>query len=430
MGKGPLEGIKVLEFSTNVAGPHALRQLAYWGATVLKVESTAHLDLQRNSTVPAKDNIPGLNRGLVFLSQNAGKMSMGLNVKYPQGLDIAKKLVKWADVLYQNYAAGVFKHMGLSYEVVKEINPNIIMVSSCITGDKSADKPVYKTARGGAPTVQALAGEYHLSVWPDEEWSRDGMDIPPGDLFLPIIGASAVAAALAYRRRTGKGQHIDLSQVDALIHCISVPFLDYQLNQREQTRLGNRHPSASPHGAFRCRDEEDYCAIAVFTQEQWQALCSTMGNPAWCQEERFATFEARKTNEDELEARMEAWTRTLTAHEVMDKLQMVKVPAGVVQTVEDIMDKNPQIKATKTFTKLEHPVIGEASHLALPYKVSKTPGELRTAPLFGQHTEYVCREILKMSGEEYETLKGEGVLEDVDLDDMVAYWSAPEGRAL
>ena len=425
MAKGPLEGIKVLEFSTNVAGPHALRQLAYWGATVIKVESTAHLDLQRNSTTPAKDNIPGLNRGLVFLSQNAGKLSMGLNLKHPQGLDITKSLVKWADVMYQNFAAGVIKRLGLGYDVVKEINPSIIMASSCITGDKSVDKPLYQNARGGAPTVQAMCGYQSLTVRPDEQTTRSGVDIPPGDLFAPIIGASAVVAALAYRRRTGKGQHIDLSQVDALIHSISVPFLDYQFNRREQTKLGNRHPSASPHGAFRCRDEEDYCAIAIFTQEQWQALCSVIGNPAWCQEERFATPEARKANEDELEAKIETWTRTLPAHEVMEKLQSAKVPAGVVQTVEDIMDNDPQLKATNTFTKLEHPVIGEASHLAMPYKVSKTPGQLRTAPLFGQHTEYVCREILKISQEEYDTLKEEGVLEDATLDDMVAYWSAP-----
>jgi crotonobetainyl-CoA:carnitine CoA-transferase CaiB-like acyl-CoA transferase len=343
-------------------------------------------------------------------------MSMGLNLKYPQGMDIAKKLVKWADVVYQNFRPGVLERMGLGYEVVKEINPSIIMVSSSAAGGKSADEPVYQNLAGNASTGEAMSGYYHLTGWADRKDEKIFRKAYPGDWIAPAFGAMAVIAALAYRRQTGKGQHIDLSQVEPMVHCMSVPCMDQQFNEREQTRMGNRHPSASPHGAFRCRDEEEYCAIAVFTQEQWQGLCHIMGNPAWCQEERFASPEARKANEDELEAGIETWTRTLTAYEVMEKLQTVKVPAGVVQTIKDTMDKDPQIKVMGTFAKLEHPVIGEASHLALPYKLSKTPGEVRTAPLLGQHTEYVCLEILKMSREEYEALKGEEVLEDTTVE--------------
>ena len=415
MTKGSLEGVKVLEFSTAVAGPHAPWQLAGLGATVVKVESTSRPDSMRTS-LTSKDNIPGVNRGLVFLSQNAGKLSLGLNLKYPQGLDIAKRLVKWADILYQNFRPGVLERMGLGYKVAREINPSIIMVSSSAAGGKSANKPVYQNLAGNASTGEAMSGYYHLTGWADRKNEKIFRKAYPGDWVAPAFGAMAVIAALAYRRRTGKGQHIDLSQVEPMIHCMSVPCLDQQFNEREQTKMGNRHPSASPHSAFRCRDEEEYCAIAVFTHEQWQALCQAMGNPSWCQEGRFASSEARKANEDELETWIESWTRTLTASEVMEKLQKAKVPAGVVQTIEDIMDKDPQIRTMGTFAKLEHPVIGKASHLALPYKLSKTPGEVRTAPLLGQHIEYVCLEILKMSLEEYEVLKGEGVLEDTTVE--------------
>jgi crotonobetainyl-CoA:carnitine CoA-transferase CaiB-like acyl-CoA transferase len=418
MIKGALEGVKVLDFTIQAAGPHGVRQLTDWGATVIKVESIARPDTFRQGA-PMKADIPGVDRSLKFLAQNAGKMSMGLNLKYPQGMEIAKRLVKWTDVMYQNFAGGVIKRMGLGYDVVKEINPGIIMVSSSVFGDKSVDKPAYKINRGGAPTAEAMSGFFHFTGWPDEEVTRGGKNVWPGDWMAPTFGGSAVLAALDYRRRTGKGQHIDLSQLEAMVHLMRSSFLNYQFNEGEQNRLGNRHHSASPHGAFLCQDEE-YCAIAVFTQEQWQALCDTIGNPAWYQEERFATPQARKANEDELEARIETWTRTLTAREVMEKLQRVKVPAGVVQTIEDIMDKDPQIKAMGTFAKLEHPVMGQASHLALPYKLSKTPGELRTAPLLGQHTKYICLEILKMSREEYETLKGEGVLEEATMEAMAS----------
>jgi crotonobetainyl-CoA:carnitine CoA-transferase CaiB-like acyl-CoA transferase len=332
-------------------------------------------------------------------------------------------------VFYQNFAVGAIRRLGLGYECLKEINPGIIMVSSSITGDRSAPKPVYQHARGGASAVQGISGFNSLTLQPDEQTTRSGLDLPPGDLMAPAIGAAAVIAGLVYRKRTGKGQHIDLSQVDALIHELAVPFLDYQLNGREPARLGNRHSSACPHGAFRCRGEDAWCAIAVFTEEQWRALCRVMGDPGWCHEGRFATLAARKANEDELDELITGWTRGLSAREVMEKLQAVKVPAGAVQTIVDVMEADPQVRSLGTFPTLRHPVVGEARHLGLPYRLSSSSGELQTAPLFGQHTEYVCKQILGMSSDEYTHLMAEGVLEDAALDDMEAWWSAPPVRA-
>lgn len=428
MPDGPLSGVKVIEFTTNVAGPHALRQLAYWGATVIKVESTAHLDIQRGSMMPMVDNIPGLNRGICFLLHNGGKMSLGLNVKDPRGMDIAHRLVEWADVVYQNFGVGVMRRMGLGYEVLKEINPGIIMVSSSITGDRCSSVPAYQMARGGAATVQGLTGFNDLALWPGEHWTRSGLDIPPGDLMAPVIGATAVIAALAYRRRTGKGQHIDLAQTEAIIHELAVPFLDYQVNGRESQRPLNRHRTAAPHGAFRCHGDEQWCTIAVFDDAQWQGLCHAMGDPDWCAEPRFATPEARKGNEDALDAIIEAWTSQRTAHEVMEALQGRGVPAGVVQTLEDLMDHDPQAAHVDLFPMRRHAVAGEVRHMALPYHLSDSAGELKTGPLFGEHTAYVCQEILGMSDGEFEELKAAGVLEDVSLDDMEAWWAAPAIR--
>ena len=222
---------------------------------------------------------------------------------------------------------------------------------------------------------------------------------------------ASLLAAVDYHRRTGKGQYLDISQLEAGIHFIAPVILDYTVNKRIETRDGNRCPYAASHGAYPCQGDDRWCAIGVFSDEEWNALCQVMGNPEWTKEANFATFLARKQNEDELNKRLGEWTRNFTAEEVMEELQAAGVPAGVVKNAANIQD-DPQLAYRHYFWQLEHPEIGMHYYEAEAFTLSKTPTELRMpSPLLGQHTEYVCREMLGMSDEEFVDLFNQGVFE-------------------
>jgi crotonobetainyl-CoA:carnitine CoA-transferase CaiB-like acyl-CoA transferase len=221
----------------------------------------------------------------------------------------------------------------------------------------------------------------------------------------------ATLAALRYRNRTGKGQLIEMAQLESSISVLAPALMDYAVNGRNQTSRGNRLPHAAPHGAFRCQGDDRWCVIAVFSDDQWRALCRAMGEPQWCQEERFATLEGRKEHEDDLDRFIEGWTSTRTAEEVMETLQAADVPAGVVQNAQDVLENDPHLKARGYYVYLDHPEAGRTAYDGPAFRLSKTPGRLRSpAPLLGQHTQFVCKEVLEMDDEEIAQLVVDGVL--------------------
>ena len=221
----------------------------------------------------------------------------------------------------------------------------------------------------------------------------------------------AVMAALDRRWRTGQGEYIDCNQSEIFANFLTVPYLQYTVNGEEPTRMGNRDPRAVPHGAFRCRDEDRWCAIAVFSEQEWINLCEALGNPQWTGDSRFATFASRRRNEDELERLVEEWTISHSAEEVMTRMQAAVVGAGVVQTGEDLMEHDPQLKYRHFFWEVDHPEIGNYHPRRPPFVLSKSPCEVRTAPLLGEHTEYALKEILGMSDEEIADLVVAGAVE-------------------
>jgi benzylsuccinate CoA-transferase BbsF subunit len=216
---------------------------------------------------------------------------------------------------------------------------------------------------------------------------------------------------LDYKARTGKGQHIDTSMVEVCIHPNTPVILDLEANKHHHIRSGNRIAYASPHGVFPCQGDDRWCAIAVFKDVEWKALCEVMGSPVWTKDIKFATLESRKQNEDELEELISKWSAQYVDYDLMNKLQAAGVSAGVVQTMADIVDHDPQLKAREFMLPIKNPVLGVFGHPTPSYKFSKTKSEVRYAPNMGEHTEYICLEILGMSDAEFADLVGQNVFE-------------------
>ena len=256
--------------------------------------------------------------------------------------------------------------------------------------------------------ASSLGGYAHITGWPDRMPA-----IPYGaytDFISPFFGTTALVAALDYRRRTGKGQYLDLSQLECGQQFLAPALIDYALTGREICRMGNRHTDASPHGIFPCREEETWCCIAVFTDDEWTAFCDAIGHPEWTTDDRFSTLSARKQNEDELEALVAEWTAGYTPLEVMTLMQGKGVPAGVVHPASDLFE-DPQLKHRGFFVELDHAEIGPHHYDGLTFDLSKTPGRLSMpGPCLGEHNEYIYSEILGLSDDEIGDLFVEGVI--------------------
>jgi benzylsuccinate CoA-transferase BbsF subunit len=399
-----LEGVRVLDFSWVGAGPIATKTLADFGAQVIKVESRKHLDLGRMSA-PFKDNIPDPDRSAFFLHSNTSKLSITLNLQHPKGVEIAKKLARLADIVMENFAPGVIERMGLGYEQLREIKPDIIMASSSIYG-QTGPKARF---RGFGNSGAAVSGHYVLTGWPDRDPVSPG--IAYADVVQPLFTVTALLAALDFRERTGKGQYIDTTQVETMIQFIAPAMLDYFANGHVQKRMGNRSSYASPHGVFPCKGDDRWCAIAVFDEKEWEGLCRAMGDPAWTREARFASLSLRQEKEDELESLISQWTIQHEAEDLAALLQRAGVPAGVVQDASDLVDRDPQLRERQSFVRLEHPVIGECNHPAPPVRLSKTPAQIKTSPCLGEHNDYVYTKLLGIPDEEYVELLNAGIFE-------------------
>lgn len=401
--KKPLEGLKVVDFGWNITGPLTARLLADCGAVVVEVESEKRLDPLRTMG-PFRDGVSGLNRSGNFNQWNTGKMGITLDLSHPKGIETARRLILWADVVIENFSGQTMKKMGLGYDAFKEDRPDIIMLSSSMQGQ---DGP-YARHPGTGHQLTGLAGFNHITGWPDREppYISSYTDFPA-----PLLNVLTILAALDARHRTGKGQYLDMSQLENGIHFLAPIILDYTVNGRVADRMGNRHPQAAPHGAYRCLGDDRWCAIAVFTEKEWQSFCATLGNPAWAADERFRTLEKRKANETELDRRVEEWTILHPARDVMTLLQEGGVAAGVVQTPEDMLEHDPQLKARGFYWELDHPEIGTYRAPRPAFILSRAPYAPARAPLMGEHTAYVLTEILGMTDEEIADLAIAGVLQ-------------------
>lgn len=402
--KKALEDLKIADFGWAIAAPVICWYLAAHGATVVRVESSTRPDVYRVSA-PYKDRKPGLNRAGFFAYPNVNKLSIALNLNLPKGIEIAKKIVAWADVVIDNFRVGPMEKWGLGYEDLREIKPSIIMLR---TTNQGLTGP-HHTHPGWGWQLVGLSGISNLSGWPDREPLSFGM--PYTDVIAPRFGVAALMAALAYRNKTGKGQLIDLSQLETAIQFIAPTMLNYFVNKEEGKRIGNSSPFATPHGVYRCRGEDRWCAISVLNDEEWQGFCKVIGDPAWTKDEKFRLLLNRKKNEEELNRLVEEWTIQHTAEEVMALMQAGGVPAGVVKNAKDVFE-DPQLNQRDYFWTLDHSEMGPFAHLGQPFGLSETPARpLMPAPCLGEHNEYVCTKLLGLSDEEFVELLAEGVFQ-------------------
>jgi crotonobetainyl-CoA:carnitine CoA-transferase CaiB-like acyl-CoA transferase len=278
------------------------------------------------------------------------------------------------------------------------------MVSTCLNGQTGPDR----NYPGFGGQGSALAGFNHLTGWPDREPLGPYGTIT--DSLSPRFVALLVASALLHRRRTGQGQYIDLAQYETGLQFVTPALLSEQLDERPLRRDGNRDPLAAPHGAYPCSGDDQWCAIAVFGDEEWQAFCAATGHADWQRDARFATHAARKRHEDELDRLVGGWTRTRTPHEVMQALQAAGVRAGAVNHLKDLFC-DPQLKHRNVWRELEHAELGSFFYEAPPYNLLETPAELRPSPLLGEHNHQVFGELFGLSEAEIEQLAKDGVIE-------------------
>ena len=407
MDRKPLEGLKVLDFCWVAMGPMTTKYLAEYGATVVRVESAKRPETLRTAA-PFKDGVSGINRSGYFANNNPQQVWHHYRYASSQG--------QRPDI--EHSTLGRPGHRELHPGHNGELGPGIPGTQECKSLESSCSVPrcwagavPLERQPGFGPVLASLAGMTHITGWPD----RDPVN-PYGaytDFVVPRFAVAAILAALDYRRRTGDGTHLDISQLETSIH-FSAPFmLDYAVNGREQDRMGNRDPDAAPHGVYPCKGEDRWIAIACTTDEEWQALCRVMDptGQGKVHQERYSTLPGRKSEEDNLDGIIGEWTGGWDARELMEALQGAGVPAGMVNDSRDLFE-DAQLTHREHFKYLDHPEIGPYASERSEFNLSRTPGSLdRPAPLIGEHTEYVLKDLFGLSDDEYRTLKDDGVLE-------------------
>jgi benzylsuccinate CoA-transferase BbsF subunit len=394
----PLENVKILSFGTGGVVPDAGKIFGELGADVIKIESKDNLDFMR--TIGADINNIGQ-----FNEANRSKRSFGVNLKTDKGRELVGELVKLADILAENFRGGVMKSLGFDYDNVRKLNPQIIYVSSQGFGGGGP----YSEYQAYGPMLSAASGV--LSIWaqPDDPYPV-GSNSPFPDHMASKHVVIAAIAALDYRRRTGKGQFIDMAQTEVAANLVGEYYLDYTFNKRIAKPMGNRSPYAAPHGCYPCKGADEWCTIAVFTDEEWQSFCNALGNPAWTKEHKFSNLLGRLENVDELDKYIGEWTSTLDTNVVMETLQSSGIAAGVVQRATDTL-ADPQIKWDGAIIELDHAVSGPRLYPGVPFSMSGTsPLTSTPAPLLGEHTEEICRDLLKMNDDDIKRLLAEEVL--------------------
>ncbi len=403
MSRPPLDGIRVADFCWAWAGPYGALQLAHLGADVIRIESAKRLCPSR-LIPPWPDNESGVNRAGYFNQYNQGKRSLTLDLKAPEAIDIAKTLVSKSDIVMNNFASGVMEKLGVGYDVLRRIKPDIIMVSLPGYGTSGPEKDFVSY---GPPQV-AQSGLSALTGYVGGPPMMAGFSY--GDPNGGVHATFAVMAALLHREKTGQGQYIDLSQWEAAIMLLPEALMDYSMNGTQPERMGNRDPHMAPHGVFRSKGDDRWVSLSIRDEAEWQRLCEVMGQPELSSDARFASLAARKENEAALEETVTAWTQERTADEATQALQQAGIPAYPTLDAIDMVN-SPHVGARDYFVELEHPEVGTRRHMGIPWTMSRTPCEIRRpAPCLGQDTDAVLTDIVGLSQDEIAALREKDIL--------------------
>jgi crotonobetainyl-CoA:carnitine CoA-transferase CaiB-like acyl-CoA transferase len=407
MARLPLDGVRVLDVTRAYAGPSATLYLAELGAEVIKVEAASRPDMPTR-VLDFADNDPGdtpWERAAYFHRLNVGKLDITLDLTRPAGVDLFKRLVEVCDVVAENYVPGTMRRFGLHYEVLCELNPKLIMVSMSgfgATGPRSGWASYY-------PGMEAMSGLTSITGYPDGHLINSTTGY--GDWLLGSAGVAAVLMALHQRKRTGRGQYIDVSGREAVLVHLGEAILDHAMNGRVWGPQGNRDAWMAPHDTYRCAGPESWVAIAVRDDADWRAFSSAIGAPEWTAEERFSAARSRLEHQDEMRPLIEAWTSQLSAHDAARRLLEAGVPAAPVLHPGDVL-LDPQLRERRYYEIIEHPLVGRRlfpRQLPALYSAGP-PASRRPPPLLGQHNREVLHSLLGLGDAELAALEQDGVI--------------------
>jgi CoA:oxalate CoA-transferase len=392
-----LDGVRILDFSQFLAGPHCSMLLQEMGAEVIKVEVPGKGDPERVS-MPLTEK----REAFQFICRNRGKKSITLNLKNPKGLEMAKALAVKADVLVENFATGVMERLGLGYDVLREINPALIYASITgfgHTGPRRLD-PSYDLI------TQAMGGAMSVTGFPETPPTKVGVSL--GDYLGGFNAAIAILCALYYRMFSGEGQSIDISMQDSVWAMVLPDRADYFVTHDIPKRSGNSYPQAVPFGSYAVKD--GFIIICIITDPQWTNFLRVIARADLVGDERYATREKRTNSRPEVEALVNEWCRTKTAEEALTALKNGHVPCSPIPGFDQVAE-DPQLLSRQMIVEVEQPVSGKVKLAGSVFKMSETPGDRRCpAPALGEHNQEIYTSILGLSLCEIENLKQEGVI--------------------
>ncbi len=392
----PLEGVRVIDFTRVWAGPLASRYIAEMGAEVVKVEHRDYVDIGRQR---------GMATGPMFPELNRSKTCVTVNFRDPAGADLVRELVAISDVVIDNFAAGVLRRRGLGYEELRQVKPDVIVLSMPGYGFEGP----YSRYVAYGQNLMSYSGLSYLWGHPESEFDTRPK-IHYTDFVSGAAAATAIAAALEYRAETGHGQFIEMDQSEALTATLGVPLLHYFINGEAWQPGGNFTPNAAPHGCYPCLGEEAWCVIECWNESQWAALCETMGDPDLADDPQFATLESRLESRGALNERIAGFTRGRTPYQVMRSLQRAGVPAGVVQSSEQ-MYHDIHMRQRGFIEEITHDNLGAIEHPTVTAKLSATPGRVRHGmSTIGSANERVFGGLLGHSPQRIQELDSAGAL--------------------
>ncbi|MFO7963783.1 MAG: CoA transferase [Desulfobacterales bacterium] len=421
----PLKGIRVIDHGIVYTGTAATTMLADMGAEVIRVESIQVLQPFTRGFMarPPKTEQTGLgypdldpgdrpwDRWFQLHGLQRNKYGITLDLSRPKGVEIYKRLAAMSDIILDNFAAGVMDRLGIGYAAIQKIKPDIIMISASGFG---ATGP-YKSYSAVGTSLGGMAGLASLRGYPDD----DILIRTPTPVWSDNVAAGtavfAVLTALHYRNKTGKGQFIDLAQVETFLPHMGESILEYTMNGRVPEPIGNSDSSMAPHGCYLCKGEDSWVTIAVASDDQWRAFCRVLGNPDWTSASMFETATARCHHRADLDRHVADWTAGHTPYEVMHLLQNAGVPAGPVVRAADLYD-DPHLNARDFFKTVTHRETGTHRYPGMCFQFSRTPAGVRMPPnCLGEHNRYIFQELLGISREEFDQLKEENYIGDAFL---------------
>lgn len=408
--RGALAGVRVCDFSGQLAGAGATKWLAAFGAEVIRVEDPVRQgrwDIFRG-VPPYADDRRGLEFGGGFNNHNTGKLGVTINVRTERGKALLTDLIRQSDVVTENFAAGVLERWGFDYEALRAIKPDIIYVSNCGFGHVGP----YRSFKTWGPIVQAVSGLTFASGLPGRPpagWGYSHMDHTGGHYMV-----MAIMLALIHHRRTGEGQWVDLACSDAALPLNGPAILDWTVNGRPTRREGQPHsnrsqaPPMAPHGIYPCRGHDAWVAIACRSDEDWRRLAAEVGE-AWTREPAWGGLNGRLASQDRLDQRLSAWTARFGKFDLQSRLRAAGVPCSAVQTPQERIEDDPD--TVGLWPVVTHSAMGRVRVDGLPVRMSHTPWCIeRGAPCLGEHNEAVFGRLLGLSAADLAELRQEGVI--------------------